>query len=307
MNSEELGTLERVDVRKAFRDEAKNFTPWLAENLDLLSSELGIELELEGTEVYVGSIRADIVARVLQSDERVLIENQLENANLQHLGQLLAYLAGLEAKIVVWIANGFRDEHLSAVRWLNEHTLDPFAFFAVQVSVVQIGNSQLAPVFDVLERPNEWNRQVQKLSQTGELSERGKFQQEFWAHCVSRWKNAPKLRSGYALPNLWHQKVAGPELKVVQYVSNKGVGVYLGGKTQDEDPDKVVARIKPFRKSLRERLRGEKFVRGSNPNCKIILDIDTSNQANWNQIADWLDEQRRQYEEILRHSKGTTD
>ena len=82
-----------------------------------------------------GPIGPTIVARVSQTDDRVLIENQLELADLQHLGQLLAYLAGLEAKLVVWIAKGFRDEHLSAIRWLNEHTVDPFAFFAVKISV----------------------------------------------------------------------------------------------------------------------------------------------------------------------------
>jgi hypothetical protein len=295
-----LGRLERVDVRKAWSHEAQDFTPWLADNLDNLSSFLGIDLELEGTEVEVGSNRADIVARVPQTDDRVLIENQLELANLQHLGQVLAYLAGLEAKIVVWIAKGFKDEHLSAIRWLNEHTVAPFAFFAVQVSVVQIEDSQLAPVFEVLERPNEWNRQVQKLSQSGELSERGQFQQEFWAHCVARWKDGPELSPGYALPNLWHRKIRGPELKVVQYISSKGVGVYLGGKSQDEASALVETRIKPFRKALKEAIQGERFLGGSNPACKTVLNIDTRDQANWDQIADWLDEQRQKYEKILR-------
>ena len=202
MSIPKLGRLERVDVRKAWSHEAHDFTPWLADNLDRLSSELGVELALEGREVEVGSYRADIVARVPQSDDRVLIENQLELANLQHLGQALAYLAGLEAKIVVWIAKGFRDEHLSAIRWLNEHTVAPSAFFVLQVGVVRIGDSQLAPVFEVLERPNEWNRQVQKLSQSGELSERGQFQQEIWAHCVARWKDGPELSPGLCTPEL---------------------------------------------------------------------------------------------------------
>ena len=102
MTITKLGTLQRVDVRKAWSHEAHDFTPWLAENLERLSAELGLELELEGQEVDVGSYRADIVARVPQTDDRVLIENQLEFADLLHLGQVLAYLAGLEAKIVVW-------------------------------------------------------------------------------------------------------------------------------------------------------------------------------------------------------------
>ena len=131
MTTAKLGTLERVDVRKAWPHEAMDFTPWLAENLNRLAAELGLELELEDTEKHVGPYRADIVARVPLTDDRVLIENQLEWANLQHLGQVLAYLAGLEAKIVVWIATGFLDEHRTAIRWLNEHTVGGFAFFAV--------------------------------------------------------------------------------------------------------------------------------------------------------------------------------
>ena len=129
MITTKLGTLERVDVRKAWAHEAYNFTPWLAQNLSRLSDELGVELEVEDTEVYIGPYRADIVARVPQTDELVLIENQLEWANLQHLGQVLAYLAGLEARIVIWIATGFLDEHLSAIRWLNEYTSNQFLFF----------------------------------------------------------------------------------------------------------------------------------------------------------------------------------
>ena len=116
MITTKLGTLERVDVRKAWAHEAYNFTPWLAQSLSRLSDELGVELEVEDTEVYIGPYRADIVARVPQTDELVLIENQLEWANLQHLGQVLSYLAGLEARIVIWIATGFLDEHLSAIR-----------------------------------------------------------------------------------------------------------------------------------------------------------------------------------------------
>ena len=302
-----LGTLERVDVRQAFPNEAHNFTPWLAENLERLSAELGLEFDLEGKEVDVGSYRADIVARVPQTDDRVLIENQLEWADLQHLGQVLAYLAGLEAKIVVWIAKGFRDEHLSAIRWLNEHTVDPFAFFAVQVGVVRIGNSELAPVFDVLELPNEWDCQVQAASQSGELSKSGDFQRAFWAHCVATWKEGPKLKPGHALPNVWHKRVEGTGLRVVQYVSDKRIGNNLGGKYQNEDKARVTARIDPYRESLREALQGPNFLGGKNSDCRTVLEIDTHDRGNWDDMADWLDDQRQKYEEILRLGPNASD
>ncbi|WP_172820809.1 hypothetical protein [Cyanobium sp. NIES-981] len=126
-----LGTLESVDLREAWSHEAHSFTPWLAENLDRLSQAIGIPLELEGQEVSVSTFSADILARNPQDDGLILIENQLEITDHNHLGQILTYLAGLEAKIVVWIAKEFPDPHLSAVRWLNDHTVEPLSFFAV--------------------------------------------------------------------------------------------------------------------------------------------------------------------------------
>ena len=130
----EMGELTDVNVRDLWEHEAQDFTPWLAEHLNRLSGVLGIDLELEDTEMAVsGGYRADIVCREPGDGARVLIENQLEWADIHHLGQVMAYLSGLDAKIVVWIARGFGDEHLSAFRWLNEHTSDDFAFFAVTV------------------------------------------------------------------------------------------------------------------------------------------------------------------------------
>ena len=157
-----LGTLRQVDVRQAWEHEARNFTPWLSQNLDWLSAQLGIgKLELEDTEVQVGPYRADIVARIPQDGTRVLIENQLEDANLQHLGQVLAYLAGLEAQIIVWVATSFNEANLSAIRWLNENTPESFTFFAVQVSVVQ----RLEPALEVIERPKDQSGQHAKREQ----------------------------------------------------------------------------------------------------------------------------------------------
>ena len=181
-----LGALDSVDPREAWDNEAHDFTPWLADNLGHLATAIGIELEREGTEMHVGPLRADIVARNPRDDSRVLIENQLEHADLHHLGQVLAYLAGLEAKTVVWVAKGFDEAHLSALRWLNEHTAESFAFFAVRVRVVRIGDSPLAPVFEVLERPNDWDRRVQDTAQTRELTKLGQFRRDFWAHVSKR-------------------------------------------------------------------------------------------------------------------------
>ena len=285
-----LGKLERVDVRRAWAHEAHDFTPWLAENLDRLSSELGIEsLELEGTEVRVDPFYADIVARIPQNGSRVLIENQLEQADLQHLGQVLAYLAGLEAQIVVWVARGFHEAHLSAVRWLNEHTVDPFAFFAVRIGVVQIGNSQLAPVFDVVERPNEWDRQVRQVAWSGELSDLGNFRRDFWKYYAQRHPEdgIPQDRAASYV----RHEVEGTGLTVSQYLSQSGVGMYLPGGAWDQ--------VKSYEDALRSELEVELGEPRSDYLAVSELTIESYNRENWPQMVDWLHDKLRQYRRVL--------
>ncbi len=117
-----LSQLKIVDLREAWAHEAHNFTPWLAENIGQLSEAVGIPLEVEGTEVSVESFSADILARNTMDDSIVLIENQLEGSDHTHLGQIMTYLAGLEAHTIIWVAKDFREPHLAALRWLNDHT-----------------------------------------------------------------------------------------------------------------------------------------------------------------------------------------
>ena len=156
----EFGELQDVTLRDVWGNEAQHFTPWLAANMERLSEAIGIPLESEGTEVAVEQFSADIVARNPADGSRVLIENQLEGSDHRHLGQILTYLAGVQAQTVIWVARDFDESHRSAIRWLNDHTEEPFAFFAVRVRVVQIADSPLVPLFEVLERPSAWDRTV---------------------------------------------------------------------------------------------------------------------------------------------------
>lgn len=296
MSSPELGTLEPVDLREAWKHEAHEFTPWLAQHLNRLGDVIGIELEHESSEQKVGPYRADIVARDPTDDSRVLIENQLEAANLQHLGQVLAYLAGLDAKVVVWIAKAFDAAHLSAIRWLNDHTEDPYAFFAVRIRVVRIGDSPLAPVFEVLEHPNDWNRSVKEEARREGLSELGQFRRDFWNHVQGR--HPGEVRHGYAGSNVY-RRVEEADLLISLYVAAGGVGVFLGGKPS-EPADALQARIKPHWEPLRAALGGEQLGRWAGTTLKI----KASDRANWDRMADWLHERRVIYERVLRESSG---
>jgi len=154
-----LGVAKRHRIREAFKHEAQHFTPWLAENLDLLGDELGIPLTLVGTEVAIGSFSLDIHAR--DPDGRsVAIENQFERSDHDHLGKSLVYAAGLEASVVVWIAEDFREEHRQVFDWLNSNSDEGLSFFAVSVSTLTIDGSAPAPIFEVVCRPNDFQKQV---------------------------------------------------------------------------------------------------------------------------------------------------
>lgn len=128
-----LGRLERHDLRAAWANEASDFTPWLArpENIALLGDALGPRLEVEAQEKAVGQFRADILCRDIDTERRVLIENQLERTNHVHLGQILTYAAGLEAFTIVWLAARFTEEHRAVLDWLNRGTHDGLHFFWV--------------------------------------------------------------------------------------------------------------------------------------------------------------------------------
>ncbi len=162
MNQQGIGKIEKVTITNVWPHEANDFTPWLADNLGLLGEELGMELELEGTEVPVGNFSLDILARDNKSEAVVAIENQIAGTDHTHLGQLLTYSAGRNAGIVVWIATEFRDEHRAALDWLNEGTRDSLNFFGVEVQAVRIGDSLPAPLFRLAAAPNTWSKDVKE-------------------------------------------------------------------------------------------------------------------------------------------------
>ena len=180
MTQQDLGKLERVDLRDVWTGEATEFTPWLAEkeNLDLLGNTLGMELDLEAQEKDVGPYSADIFCKNTVDDSWVVIENQLEPTDHSHLGQILTYAAGLNAVTIVWIAQRFTDEHRAALDWLNEVSTERARFFGLEIEVWKIGGSPSAPKFNIVAKPNDWSK-IEK-SQRTDLTSTQALQLDFW-------------------------------------------------------------------------------------------------------------------------------
>ncbi len=171
MNLPVLGRLKTLKVTDVWENEPRGFTPWLAqaENLKLLSDILGLDDLVDvKQEDPVGRFRVDIVARE-QDGGTVIIENQFGLTDHGHLGQIMTYLAGQTGRVtVIWIAERFKEEHRAVIDWLNANSSEDYAFFAVEVEVLQIGASEPAPWFNVVSKPNIWSRAVRASASEGE-------------------------------------------------------------------------------------------------------------------------------------------
>lgn len=161
-----LGKLEQVDLRDYWKHEALDFTNWLAKekNLNLLSEEIDIDIILKETEASVGKFNVDILAIEDNSDRLIVIENQLEQTDHDHLGKIITYASGFDAEVIIWIVKDVRDEHKQAIDWLNEHTNDKINFFAIKMELWKIGDSEAAPKFQIISKPNNWAKALQSSS-----------------------------------------------------------------------------------------------------------------------------------------------
>ena len=175
----ELGNIENVDLRSVWPNEAGDFTPWLAEHADLLGAALGMDIEIEQREASVGAFSLDLLGREVGSDRVVIVENQFGRTDHNHLGQLLTYAAGLDAGSIVWISGNVRDEHRTAIHWLNEQTTDAVAFFAIEIEVWRIGDSLPAPRFNVVARPSGFQRKIASETTTAPTELRLAYQNFF--------------------------------------------------------------------------------------------------------------------------------
>ena len=178
-----LGKITKIDLRDIWTSESADFTPWLAkeDNIALLGNAIGMDLEVESQEKSVGPFRADILARDIATNHYVLIENQLEPTNHNHLGQIMTYAAGLDAFSIIWIAKSFTEEHRAALDWLNRITDDNINFFGIEIEVIQIGDSLPAPQFNIVAKPNDWSKSIKSSANNSELTETKISQQTYWS------------------------------------------------------------------------------------------------------------------------------
>ena len=150
MTTKKLGEIVQVSITDIWKNEATEFTPWLAEQVDLLGRALGIDLEPAQSEVAVGNFRADLMFQDSSTGKPVIVENMYGNSDHDHLGKLLTYVAGLDGSCAVLVAERFRPEHISALAWLNRNSQDTIAFFGIEMELWSINGSDPAPHLNVV-------------------------------------------------------------------------------------------------------------------------------------------------------------
>ncbi|PQO33286.1 DUF4268 domain-containing protein [Blastopirellula marina] len=302
-----LGRLEPVQLREAWLSEAGDFTPWLAEeeNIQLLGETIGIELEVEAQEKSVGPFRADILCKDTANDQWVLIENQLERTDHTHLGQLITYAAGLNSVTIVWISQRFTEEHRAALDWLNKVTSEEIRFFGLQVELWRIGQSAIAPKFNVISSPNDWTKSVSrgaKAAQEQSMTPAKERQVEFWTGFVEYVEeHGASFKTTKPLPQHWMNISVGRSgFKLNAIVSHYDSAAQSYEKHElraeleltDEYAKIYFAQLEAMRDKLEAEV-GEKLLWYNPENrqtCRAYLrtTVDLNDNARWLEYFEWL-------------------
>jgi len=290
----EIGRLIEVDLRKVWKNEAQDFTPWLLDNADALGDALGLDLDLREAEHSVGDFSLDLIGEEINTGNKVIIENQLERSDHRHLGQLLTYAGGTDPVYVVWITDEFREEHRAALDWLNEHTDEETGFFGLEISAVQIANSPIAPQFTVVSSPNNWQKEVRGTTNVGR-SRRQEDYLRFWDlfavelasrnSRLSARKNNARQYMNFAAGTSLAQIGASITQKYVQ------VGVYIAGGSREENLawlENVRIHEVELERTLGQPLVWHRAQRGAAARADIYKEADFRDEESWPQEINWI-------------------
>ena len=299
-----LGKLKKVELREAWKHEALDFTRWLAqeENLSLLSDEVGIGIRALETEAKVGKFSVDILAEEDNTGRKIIIENQLESTDHDHLGKLITYASGHDATIIIWIVKDVRDEHRRAIDWLNEHTDEELNFFAIKLELWQIEDSRFAPKFHVIASPNEWAKSVKRWTR-GELTETNIMQLEFWNRFKEySQKNKSELRLTTVGPRPWYNIILGsPEAHIVLTLNIQAN--LISCEVYISDSKELFANLVQYKDKIEEEL-GTKLEWMALENKKVSK-VKLSKKGNlkdtnkWNEHFEWLMEQAENFQKVF--------
>lgn len=303
-----LGKLVPVELRDFWEDEARDFTPWLAkeENLKLLSEAIGMDLEIVGRERPVGSFKVDILAKDVDSEKYVVIENQLEKTNHNHLGQLLTYASGYEATAVIWIAKSICEEHRKVLDWLNEMTKEGVSFFGLEMELWKINESEPAAKFNLVSQPNDWARNVKTNNAVErEYTDTKLLQQQFWLALIEYMKGQKTFLSlRKARPQHWYTIAVGRSSFHISLTLNsrlKRVGCELYITPPESKPaySQLLSDKKAIEKELGASLEWHELPEKGASRIVQFYDGDYEIKTNWNELFQWFFERSSAFHKVF--------
>lgn len=288
-----IGKLQQVPLREIWKHEEYDFSSWLAQpdNLELLSETIGIDIIEPQTERRVGSFSADIIAEESESGRKILIENQLEASNHDHLGKLFTYGSGLDAEVIIWIVKTARQEHEQAVNWLNEHTDEKINIFLIEVEAWKIGNSDPAPRFNTIAKPNDWAKLVKQAGDYAP-SDYKLLQQKFWEFLNEFDKNA-SLGNRKARPRHWHDVSIGTSKAHISLTINKtnetvSCDLYIPHDDDKKIFDQLLSQRDEIEALVYLPLEWMRLDDKRATRIRTSIPADITDEAGWKAYAQWL-------------------
>lgn len=288
-----LGKLKEVDIRKVWAHEQYDFSKWLAseENIQELGDTLNLSLTDVETEKFVGNYRCDIICKDEITGKDVLIENQLEPTNHDHLGKIITYASGLDASVVVWIVASARDEHASAIEWLNKNTNDNVSFFLLEVHAYTIGDSEPAPMFKIIEQPNDFSKTVKEYAKNTELNETQAKRLEFWTKFNDVLENKGKpFNKRKASPDHWYSIAIGSsKCKINIDLVNKEGFIRVGFWVDDDKDmyDELYSHKDEIEMAVGQKLEWNRLDNRKAAFAGLKIDgLDFDNQENYPELMD---------------------
>lgn len=289
-----LGKIEKIDdLRTIWKHEAHDFSKWLAqeENLALLSKAIGIDMVLKETESSVGSFSVDLFASEEGTGRKIIIENQLEDTDHDHLGKIITYASGKGAEVIVWIVKRARDEHRQAVEWLNQHTDENIGFFLVEIELWRINDSLPAPKFTIIEKPNDWAKTMKVVEG---LSEHQKMQLEFWQAFIDYAFNNDEFKKTFtqrkAQPQHWYDVSVGSSVYHIAFTINSQKKK-LGAEIYIHNDKETYEHFKKSATEIEQEIGAEIVWREANKDCRILVlhdgDVKKGSDS-WTQCFEWF-------------------
>ena len=301
----QLGNLKKVDLRKVWKKEAFDFTNWLAEeeNLSLLGDEIGIDIKLLQTEATTGRYNVDILAEEENTGRKITIENQLETTNHEHLGKVITYASGFDAEIAIWIVKDVRDEHKQAIDWLNDHTDEKINFFTIKMELWQINNSEYAPKFQVVAKPNEWAKALKKSSGQSGLTDTKIMQLDFWNKFKEySEKEGTKLRLRKPRPQHWYDITIGSSdahISLTMNTQENFVGCEIYIPSEKELYHELYKNKKTIETELNKELHWMELPFKKASRIKISYEADLDNAENWKEYFSWLKNEAESFHKVF--------